>query len=499
MRLPSHRESGQALMIGVLLFLALLMTIPAVIYLNNRGMRDSVKSNQKFKARAIADEGIAFAMQQLSQPNNWPYLGGQGTTTGLPAGGDVQSTQGNYFFSITYSSTSEIVNYASATLRSYQVGILSTPKDARGVKIPGSSVFAVVSRLTVGVKLPTGFGAGAALKLNAPPTPGEIFNVNWGPIVLTTADPWPVTDFPDSPTPNFDWDTLMDSQGYPRKFSTGPIGGTSRTRSPNPDSDLKTDQKEYWANTAVGFSPVVDLSSYTSQALMQNNFGTGFRPRLRDAGGTVGAEIMQPTSGTTPCLSGVPDCGYFIVPGVGNEAFFDHPTVRYLLPSNNSVLYIEGNAAFRNVFMDVSQRGAIIVTGNLTLDNKTLPSTALPNYVIPPTAPLEYPFHPPLTGTPIWPNRGFQGRLPPTPNSGHVHGFIYVGGDLRVLRNDATGDMDGFGQPFKVWTLSGTVMVEGNLRMINGGGLAVWYDDVVNHNIRTSNFDLVIDSLTAVP
>ena len=66
---PHPSESGQALLITVLLVVIILLVVPAIIFVNKAGTRHNITSVQKSKAVSLAQEGVAYAVQQLSTPS----------------------------------------------------------------------------------------------------------------------------------------------------------------------------------------------------------------------------------------------------------------------------------------------------------------------------------------------------------------------------------------------------------------------------------------------
>jgi hypothetical protein len=75
-------------------------------------------------------------------------------------------------------------------------------------------------------------------------------------------------------------------------------------------------------------------------------------------------------------------------------------------------------------------------------------------------------------------------------DQGHYHditGFVYVTGDLKVAALSTAW-----------WAIDGVVRVDGTMWM-TGGSFQLTGSDVVNHAIRTANFELQIDSMTAIP
>src|SRR5882672_9102893 len=94
-------QSGQFLIISVLLLVVLLIAIPAIILVNRTATHHNTMSLVKTKGRAIAEEGLAFAIQQLSQPGpppSWPLSPGfLQLPTGFDGSQTFTSTQGGAY------------------------------------------------------------------------------------------------------------------------------------------------------------------------------------------------------------------------------------------------------------------------------------------------------------------------------------------------------------------------------------------------------------------
>jgi hypothetical protein len=418
--------------------LALLVTIPVIIFTNQHSTTHGVQSQKRLKARSVAEEGIAFAIQQMTANGNLNCPTNFNGTTPL------QSAQGNTF----------TLNCAIAP-ENYQRTLTAVPKDSQGNVIPGSSVLAVVSQKTVSVNLPTGLAASAALDMAQVPlaSGGGALEVELGPAVCRDAlltDTWLLG-------------TVMDSQKRPRKFSAGPI--SPRCISPTPPT---TDQKEYWAYTSPGFASVIDLNSYQTNALATTC-------------------TVPPTCTPISC-SLVGGC-LFTVPA-GETAVFGAGFVSPTTP--NSVIYVEGNATLQQpITLNLSNGGnggAFIVDGTtafgggaLTLGDGDANATGYSPFIrIPPTAALDDPYQtcgvaPAACNGTTTRNLDFQG-------------FLYTNGSLNIT--------PGVSNPY--WTLDGVVRVDGPLTVNSVADVLIYYNDLVNHSIQTSNFEIQVDSTTAI-
>ena len=145
------------LLIGILLLLALLITIPALVYVNQAGTKHGVTSQKRLKARAIAEEGTAYAIQQLAA--NSLNCGAIATTP-------IQSTDPGIAYTI------QCTNGPAG----YQKALTVVPGDlflnpTTPPAIPGASIQTIVSRRTIGAKLPSGLTVSAAVQLGQVPSP----------------------------------------------------------------------------------------------------------------------------------------------------------------------------------------------------------------------------------------------------------------------------------------------------------------------------------------
>jgi len=510
-------RSGQALLIGVLILMLLMITIPAVIFLNQHAASHGVESQRRLKARTVAEEGLAFGIQQLSQPGpppNWPYLPG-GI---LPPSGTFTSLEQSSF-TITYTSTT----VATPVLQTYQVQIIVRPTqwdpvNQQIVSVPGSSIAALVSQHTVGAQLPGGFSTSAAVQLGLAPNtpPGANFRVYWGPIVITNSGTPAWNVGPACPAAG-----TMNCDQFPRKFSTGAItgaaGGTNQadvtyTTDPNAPltrcppnggntgcaaNDSATDEKEYWAYISpTAFVSYIDTHTYQLIAQAETNITP---PICVTSAGIPDTPPFPPTLSATNCTPGSA-CGYFDVANcnnTGDAALFDGSP--YAVPNSTDVIYVTnsanpgvGNVQFGNIAIDFHEGGgAFIVTGNLTVNGNASLANPTPQADIrlPPTAALDFPYTPGLSNyfSSICPNNlcNSSPLLGGTPNAGmNFRGFLYVQGNM------TEGSGNGV-------AMDGVLRVDGQL---NAPDLFVpFYDDVINHKILTTNFELQVDSMTAIP
>jgi hypothetical protein len=314
----------------------------------------------------------------------------------------------------------------------------------------------------------------------------------------------------------------MNSYQYPRKFSITPITefGTANAAANTTDATASlarcptncsctspTDEQEYWACTGTVFDDPIDTGTYKNLALTEPEAGIIVPSCITSGGAADGTPVQWATSG-----------GYFDVnqcnSGNTDRVLFDGA---YTVPNPNTVIYVDnGDAQFNSVEMDfggaVNAKGAFIAAANLFV-NGTIPITAAPNQTLgirqPPNYLQEYPYGKSgLLPTPICPSVGCScaavANSPPCTLP--FRGFLYVLGNMTVQTGGAASN----------FVMSGVLRVDGlvtgvptgpGLTVNDGNSLVVYYDDVINHNIRTGSsttttpqpvFELQIDSTTAI-
>lgn len=410
-------------------------------------------------------------------PPNWPYLQ---SPSFIPSGGTYTSSQGGRY-SITYTRS------PTGGLQPYQVGVLVTTLDEQGQPVPGGKLYAQVSLKTASAKLPTGTTASAALQLGAPPTyGGGNIEVYWGPVVsyfesLYTLNTW------------------MDTNRTPRKFSANSITGTTYIRSEN-FLRTRSDQKEYWADADLGAPATIDLGYYRAKAR------TTSVPGGSGPGSLPNGWSCAPTANDCKHLN---DTGYFFI-GAGSTLTVNGAAGDWdpgWSPPNENVLYFDGgmngteggNVNFENVRIDLKNKGAIIVTGNMVIGNRQEDSgLILSNVPVPVTANLEIPY---VIGT--WPCRNYAGALCGDMNTPwgiasnlrpSIRGFVYVMGNMRVVPHITNTNPN-------LTTIVGTLQVDGPLTLnpASPANLSIYMDAEINHSIRTTEFDVQVDSLTVIP
>ncbi len=490
-------------MIGIFILLLVLTAVPAMIFLNQHAASHGAQSLKRLKGRAIAEEGTAFAIQQIQNSvpaNTFPAAFNPGAL-GFDGSKIFASSQGSGVFQITVP--------PATGLESYQVKLEARPGTSVGgtfVPTPGSSIATIVSKHTVGIKLPTGLNASAAVQLaNVPVVANSAdFRVLWGPIALYDKNLWAITKPCSTGINTFD----MNCYQMPRKFSigglTGAATGTNKGDALNvpPSADLTrcpdtatcvaaTDQKEYWAFTSLGFQPVIDDIDYINSA--KNTIPPVPAPIA------CTAPVAPATAGT--CIAAPAGSGNFDKVKNSTAVFPTAPVPPNFAPSPAVVIYIDGSAFFGNLSMDFKQTGvkagALIVTRSLTIANsvytKNTPQTDIR---LPPTYNQDMPYASPgaIAGlAAICPSNKCNSSLILGVPAGGVQfrGFLWVKGDLTI-------------KPDVLFAMSGVLRVDGTLTVEGGtpGNVTrfiVFYDDEISRQIRTSNLELQVDSSSAIP
>jgi hypothetical protein len=506
------------LIIAVLILAVLAIAIPTIVMINKTLLQHGSSSLKRMKARTVAEEGIAYGMQQLNQhwpilTAPWPYT--PGPNNAMPTNPlTITSPEGSQC-QITYSKWP-----GAANLQPYEVQILAQALDPNGNPVPAGAVNMVVSQRTIGVKLTTGLSVPTALTLLTAPL------INPGGNIWCPTGPIAVYD------PNIPWalDSYTDQYRTPRKFALGAFGQSiagnitncnaagcpaNFDRTTNP-----TDQKEYWSYTDLGFLPQIDMNTYATYATSTTLWApecykAGSPPSPATDDGPVTPNLAQspnpllPISRCTPGTANpntVPpqSCGYIdptidCPPNDGTSTDFVEFTVMQANPfgvpalmyvnagflgspsfvPSTGVLYVKGNAQFDGVAFNVAPTGAVIVNGNLTLGDPTAGGTVngtVTTGASPPTTYLENPYGISYAGCPLC-------LAPTVAQAMHLIGFLYVTGAVSTTTAVP-------------WSIAGVVRIDGLLTL--GDLLKIFYSDVTNHYIKVTNFELQIDSNTAV-
>ena len=103
---PPASRSGQILMIAVMVLLILLVSVPAIIFMNQHATLHGVSSQRRLQGRTIAEAGVANAIQQLTTNVTtfgwpWPPAQAQLNTLGFNGLTNFQSSQGGGYYTIT--------------------------------------------------------------------------------------------------------------------------------------------------------------------------------------------------------------------------------------------------------------------------------------------------------------------------------------------------------------------------------------------------------------
>jgi hypothetical protein len=484
-------HSGQLLVVAVFIVVVLTISIALVVFLNQMAGKFGVSNSKRQKASSATQQGLAYAIHTLSYstytwtnalqgifPDEYVNINNSSCN---PYGLNCYDPgiSGNLF---TISCSTGVATNQTP-IASYQVGVLITAyTQQQGSYVPTRALSAVLSQKTASVTLPNMVTASSALELfNAP---SSSFTVHWGSISMFD--------------PNHVWDVLvpLDKELFPRKFAQNGITGIFHKRS-EANPPVNSDGVEYWAYSSLGYPPGISQSAYQS---------------LAQATTLTPATTPVCKSGTclTNCPNGNP-CADFENPG---DTFIFGNSSLYTLQSTSTVIFINGNAEFDTVSIDLKDdanedfqgtifpsTGAIIVTGSVTFGSFTVIADGLPlNHIrVPLTTPLEYPYYKkggsgtpanyPCSNTPPGgtcnTNQAFVGSGSPKL---HFRGFLYVMGNLYVSPNIP-------------WNLDGVVMVGagGQLQpppnvVANGNMPFINYDDEINRSILVDHMELQVDT-----
>lgn len=480
----SHRHlgntSGQILLMSVMLGSIIIMASTAIFFATQVGSRHRIASTQKTAGRGVLDEGLGYAIGQLSaNQTRWTQaLNGNFSGTDCNTGVAIDSPAGNSFK--VYCSTGIASN---PSIQPYQVAVRILALNPQ-TKNPDIATRAYLSQRTLGADLASGLHMSAAVQLiRQPASPPEgSLNVDWGPIVCmdsSNPDSWVL------PSP-------IDAKQYPRKVSAGGLTGAVN-RSGNVYGDgPKTDQKEYWAHSSMVSYPLIDEDYYMAAATNS----------IVNVGPVNGAGVPIPRFG---CASGV-NCAVF-KPDPGDTAIFDASGSGYIPPQGVTIVVL-GSAEFKNSVFDVS---AMIVTGDLSITQQGQGMSY--GLHVPAKASLEYPYTP--DNPHIWPCQDREGTLDSNGapvndcstvevfNSGRLHyrGFLYVKGNMALSPTVSEYNLVG-----SLWVgdHEATAGSGGRLSLSAGSGLNVAYDDAINHAIKMNPISgetvlIVPDQIKPIP
>jgi len=438
----------------VAITLVFLIGVVVVVTLNQTASYHQLSSAQNVKSQGGAEEGLNYAIQELSQSLlTWQAALSGTFPSDFNTGTALASPNGNAFRIWASVGTSQ-----NPDLQPYQVAVTTEGMAKKqGIEVATRAIQAYVSQRTLGADLTTGLHAAAALELaaqlgvNAGFGPSTLA-VHWGPIVCldlngNLAGAWPL------PNP-------ADGSQFPRKFSTGGITGASFARSgtvsfsnfsTTPPSGTFTDGKEYWAYAPLVMPPLIDEAAYIWLAEHE----TAILPPI-----SASTHLAMQATNCLPATNTT--CGYF-VPAPGDAALFDGASPGYAA-SSAVTIYVNGSAIFNKTAINGA---SFLITGGLTVNDAT-GGTALTLHV-PVYAATEYPYHPALQ-----PCAGAT-SCAPEPNI-PFRGFLDVKGYMNVT--------------VPGWTMAGALLV-GDPQAVAGTaatlvpsyGLTLYYDDFINHAI----------------
>jgi hypothetical protein len=471
--LPLRNESGQAVLMATLVSMILLLTIPVVVLSMTGKLR--VNSQQRNSGYSLAQEGLAYAAAALSTDASTWSNALSGT---FPAGFDgsqvFYGSQGGAF-KITCTVNPALSAASSAPpMQPYEVQVVATSLKPNptgpytATNVSGQtfelirSLQAYFSQKTLAVDTQRGVHTSVAMEQGSgggAPFYGGVgisnpFTVHWGGIYITTTTPWNVSG-------------VMDSNRFPRKFSSGQIIGSVYKRTPVLPASVTSDGNEYWAMTSFNPPPVVDITNYLS--LAQNSVGIS---TPANAGAyPVGSGAWY------GCQGGSSVVGTGCTPTITLDQNFS-------VPNSSSVIEVYAtmdvnNVEFDNLALDLNQGAILLPNLNLTL-NQNIAGSGLSglNLHVPLRAPQEYPYAP-MKGA--WPCVGKQGQagytcpettagLMPVGAQVNYRGFLYVGGNLEVKQGN--------------WVLVGAVYVGGQITIDAGASLTIIHDDLINEGIE---------------
>jgi len=472
-------ESGQMLMIAIMILAFLILVVPSVTLLSKYLMINSTGGQQRGAAgRQAVDHALNYTLYRLSESTTaW-----NNAMNGLFIAGfhDDVSFQGSP--GTTYKilcSTGNPANLLATDLKvaEGQVRVkIRVYGRQNGKPFPLRAHEAAISRRTIGVTLGSDIANGAALFISTPTYAfvmnGEQTNystgnlsVHWGPIVAVGG---------------YDMTAqVINTYKFPRKFSTGAVAPRVNSYDVTPH----TDNNEYWAYSALTSPFQVDESYYLRLA-------------------TASVNVNPPASLT----ANPPGSGYFNV-GVGTAVFSSN----YQVNNSTTVIFVDGNAEFDNMQVDVRDGGAFIISGNLILKNRGSSgfSNGMTVYV-PYSASREYVASP---TTPAWPCQNMASCTiaqalstvalgdDPVPTTAYrifgnqiqYRGFLYVKGDL-IVNSGTTWDVDD-----GKWDIIGSVRVDGQLKIYDEDSLRIFYDEKVNHLIQMASLSVQVDRDQDIP
>jgi len=427
----------------------------------------------------------------LNGPGTWASALG-GTFTGTACAGPAHNVPvpGVGTFRLTCAASN-----TNADLENYQVSVIATAYMPQGRNsenlVPTRAMQAYLSRRTLGVTLPNGVQASAALQLVRPPTAAagsqttlatNALNVHWGPISCYQLYLLP--------TPDAAWtlpnpiDQVGGSEGYPRVFSNGGLKG--QPTSPYPRLEFQetsaqaTDNTQWWAFASLQVPPQIDTATYVNLAKAQvgaAQVGGGIRPNPPGCALQTGNYYALSTS---PCAVELHDDGSTPLTNLsaGTIVVVDGPTVD-ITAEFTGTLIVSNNVTIGGTSGGVPVRGSAKPTLNI-------PTAAYKEYMAISAANPTYPWPCGVGAQPAAVRTCSSG----TANVGNINftGFLYAESNLTV------------NMP---WVVNGAIAVgdmsqnipTGQLIIPAAGSLTLLYDASIGRNIRVLSNELQIDQI----
>ncbi len=464
------RESGQLLILSLLILLSLGLSLFVVLFLNQYLTKSSVYAMKKQRGIQIGNSALSIATVELGVPSIWDLaLNHASFPSGYDGSNHFVATFGEYTIACS-TGNSNLSPYDLKVSTSYEVRVMAQSYGVvGGEKRPLRLVEAALGPMTIGARLGSGTAASAALMLAQYPHVGTSegfgdLTVHWGPIVSYSS-----MTLHGTTACSAIGCTSADAFGnHPRLFSADAI--VPKIYSPTPPPT--TDNAFYWGylGTTMTTLPLgVNTAVYQSSA-MTTSLG--------------GASLTGCTT-----LSG----GYCLASG--GPA---HLTSGFTLSNSTAVIFIQGDAIVDGALaLDIN---ALVVTGSMTFSGN-VNNGQIFTLRVPPTARLEYPNSTTFPCSTSMTNSDGSGTCTP-PNETYIdfRGFLYVQGDLTVNG----GHTDGGYPPSRV--IAGSVRVGDSptsgtsaLTVTSGNALRIYYDDEINHRVSMSSLILVRNSVIDLP
>lgn len=449
---PIAGRSGQVLAGALMLLLVLLIVVPAVVNWVQQESRASVKDSRTTTAFNLAEAAVERGVWKLkSSTTSW-----SNAKNGVAiAGYDFDST------------------YADVPGGTYRVRFATGPSSNQvTVYGEGRDVNRGETRAIRGVyensSLPGPLLTSGIMQYSG------AFECHWGPAMAQG---------------NITISGNAGTEYFPRKFSKGVVTATSgQNRDTNGLNPPNTDNIEWWSDYDVPDLPLLDFTTLRASAAAN---GT-----LNYYNGSTSSHTMTPYPGGTPtaCRNAGTSSNH---PNPHNLHFLDSNS--HNLSKRNLIWYWDGDLAFTGNQNTGCHRnglwGTVIVRGNLTIETGDCYAFTGP---VPANAWMEYGKINAGGGDTAATNQfpadnGFQqvrntfihgsqtwSGGPPSGNTDvGMRGFVYVGGNLRIVSN-AQSDYQGV-----IW-VNGDIVNENT-----GERSLVFYDETVGSSLPVLNVVLV--------